>query len=306
MILAWAVSVILVVLGVRAVFWSAELEGKEQWLSNLLANVGPTLVLAAPLSLLAFLMDRAMKTTNIQLRRLSLSLDQLQSESSDLRESVFNAEKKLFESIQTELSFESLFESLKTAASRGYATNHGIRVPFIWGQNHVRFQHKKGGFLRRGRVSMFVERDNGEQIFHLFWKSSRDVRQFFENLSKRMERGGHIPYDFDAVAPFKALSELLVFITECKHNHHASAIEDSPVLGGLDDWVFIDRGLVPKDKYYLIPWERLGEIDWVKQIEGKQWGSRESFPMAYHIAQEWYPQLEGIRAPKLPLPSATN
>lgn|GEM_PF-3869865 len=305
MFLAWAVSITLVVLGVRAVYWSAELDGKEQWLSNLLANIGPTLVLAAPLSLLAFLLDRAVKSANSQLRRLSLSLEELQSESGEHMDRTFGKEKNLFESIQTGLSFESLAESLKMATSRGYISSHGIRVPFIWGQNHVRFQYEKAGFLRRAGVSMSVERDNGEQISHLIWKRNRNVREFFEYMNKRMERGGHIPSDFDAAAPFKALSELLVFTAECKHNHRSSAIEGSPVLGGIDDWIFVDRGLLPKDNYYCIGWERLEELDWLKQIEGKQWDSRESFPMAHHIAQEWYPRLEGIRAPKPGVPSRT-
>lgn len=301
--LAWAVSIILIFLGVFAVYWSSELDSKDPWLSNLLANIGPTLFLAAPLSLLAFLLDRAAKATNLQLRRLSLSLEQLQSESGELREKEFQAEKDLFESIQNALSFESLFESLKTAASRGYVTDHGIRVPFIWAQNHARFQPRKAGFLRRASVSMFIERDNGEQILELVWKRNANVRQFFSYMSKRMERGGHIQQDFDPVAPFKALSELLVFTSECKHNRRSSAIEGSPVLGGLDDWIFIDRGIVPKDTYYCVPWERFDSLDWLKHIEGKQWDSRESFPMAHHVACEWYPNLTGVRAPKLPLPT---
>lgn len=304
---AWIVSILLAALGVRAVYWSLELDGREQWLSNLLANIGPTLVLAAPLSMLAFLLDRAAKATNKQLDRLSLSLEQLQSESDELRERVFEKENQLFSSISTGLSFESLVDSLKTATARGYVSNHGIRVPFIYGQNHVRFYYRKPGLLRRAKVWLYVERDNGEPISHHTWKSNRNVRAFFAELSKHMERGGHLPNDFDATAPFKALSELLVFTARCKHNYHASAIEGSPVLGGIDDWVFIDRGLFPKDaSHYCIGWERLDEMDWLRQIDGKPWQSRESFPMAHHIAQEWYPRLEGIRAPKPKPPTSAN
>lgn len=302
MLLAWSISLALAVFGILTIWWSAGLKGEDPWLSNLLANVGPTLVLAAPLSLLAFLLDRAMRTTKSQLNRLSLSLEELRAESGDRTERRLETERELFKSIQDALRFESLFGSLTTALSRGYITNFGIRVPFIWGQDHARFTIQKARFLRRARVLMSIERDDGKAIRTLVWKSNADVGEFISEMNDQTSRGGHLPQDFDPAAPFKALSELLIFTAECKHNLHASPIEDSAVLGGIDDWIFLDRGLVPKDTYYCVPWERLNKMDWLNQIAGKQWESRDSFPIAYHVAQQWYPALEGIHVQNLSLP----
>lgn len=220
-------------------------------------------MLAAPLSLLAFLFDRALRNTDQEVKRLALSLEQLKVEEGDRKKRQSSEEQSLFRSIADSLSFDSLAQSLSTSFSRGYASpSYGIRVPFIYGQNHIRFRYQKRSFLRRARIVMDVEQHSGETAFQIIWRSNQDLRQFMDSLRSRVERGGNIPYDFEAAAPFQALSDLLVFTSDCKHNYRANAIESAQVIGAIDQWVFIDRGLLPMDNpHYCIGWERIKERD---------------------------------------------